>query len=103
MPVDQEFQLSDNDLQDVAMLVVEECETAFSSLAHSLKGKLAPYPEDLHYRALAIGLIYMLANHLRHHAAMTSIEESIELAAKYLERHLTPDATGKEDRRKYSN
>jgi len=103
MPVDQEPQLSDSDLRDVAMLVVEECENAFSLLANSLKGRLATYPEDLHYRALAIGLIYMLANHLRHHAALTSVEESIELAMEYLERHMSSGGFEIENGSKYSN
>ena len=103
MARNKEHQLSDGEFRDVAILVVEECETAFSSLARSLKERLADYPEDIHYRALAIGLIYMLANHLRHHAALTSVEESIELAMEYLERHLSADPLEIEGESRYSN
>lgn len=91
MPIDQEARLSENDLHDVALLVVEECEAAFSSLGQSLKSKLSGYPDDLYYRALAIGLIYMLASHLRHHAALTSVEESVQIAMDYLETHIRSD------------
>lgn len=85
--IDQ-IELSERELMEIAQMVVDECESAFSSFAGALKCRLANYPDDVHYRALAIGLIYMLANHLRDHAALTSIEESVELAAHHLKRHM---------------
>lgn len=88
-----ELQLSEDDLNEVARTVVDECESAFASLTRALEDKLTHYSDDVHYRATAIGLIYLLASHLRRHAAMTSIEDSVELAAHHLRRQMNSHDT----------
>lgn len=92
---DNDLPLSERELTDVATTVVLECESAFAALADSLEGRLCAYSPNLRYRALAIGLIYILANHLRRHAALTSTEESVELAARHLRKHMAA-ATSRE-------
>lgn len=89
MTLELEPQLSEKDLNKVARTVVDQSELTLCNLARSLEEKLAHYSDDVHYRATAIGLIYMLANHLRHYAAMTSIEDSVELAAYHLRRQIS--------------
>lgn len=95
------IELSEHELAEIAGLVVEECESAFAAFAETLRRRLTDYPDDVHYRALAIGLIYMLANHLRHHAALTSVEETVDLAAHHLKCHISSiESDTKSERRR---
>lgn len=96
-----ESELSESELALIATTAVKESESAFASLSQLLDNKLADFSHDVQYRALAISLIYMLANHLRRHAAMTSVEDSVELATHHLTMHmrsLSSDCNDKRDR-----
>jgi hypothetical protein len=84
-----EAQLSDNDILSIATAVVEESDATLMSFAERLEEKLPDYPDEVRYRVLAISLIHMLGSHLSHYARLTSVEETLAVATKHLENHIT--------------
>jgi hypothetical protein len=80
-------ELSEEEIGEIAWIIVREAEEALGILGARFEEKLCSYSDDIRYRAVAIGLIRMLGDHLLHYAKLTSAENAVSIAVEHLDKH----------------
>lgn len=80
--------LPEEEIGKIAQIIVQGSEEALGSLGAQFEEKLGHYSDDIRYRAVAIGLIRMLGDHLIHYARCTSTQSAVAIAVEHLENHI---------------
>jgi hypothetical protein len=80
--------LPEEEIGKIAQIIVQEADIALGALGGRFEQELCHYSVDIRYRAVAIGLIRMLGDHLINYARLTSTESAVAIAVEYLEKHI---------------